>query len=528
MGSRIIAIGLEAAEPDLIEKWCEAGHLPRLAALKDRWPWMRILSTTTVSSGTTWPSIFTGTSPAKHGIAFYHRQLKTGTYRICKKYADQVKREPFWDIFSRTGMRSMIFDVPATRPMKGFNGVHIGGFGVEAPNWKRRPWPPDLVRDIKKRFGAHPLERWYQLRPQTLEEWGELQDKLISGACLKGAISKALLEEEPWDFFFTVYSESHWAGHYFWHVMDPSHPEHRTEEGSVYGNAILKVYQELDKALAGLEDLLTDSTILVFSNTGMGPNYSGVHLLSGVLERLGMGGKDTERGGIGKYLSFGKGRGNALPKIESTIPQGLIDRVKFAMPERVWDTLTRRILHSGKDWRSSKAFAIPNDYAGAIRINLKGREPHGLVAPGREYDALCDFLIEEIGRLVNPDTGKEAVSRVVRVDRLYRGENLKELPDLVVQWAGDAPLRALYSPAIGTVSGLLLDKRTGAHRPDGFLIAAGRHIRQNGASGRGNIMDIAPTVLYLMGQPIPKDMDGRVLMELIDDRYGETHPVHYS
>lgn len=527
MKTRVIAIGLEATEPDLIEGWCEEGHLPHLASLKSNWPWMRIHSPTTVSSGSTWPSMFSGTSPAKHGIAFYHRQLKSGTYQVCKRYADQVKREPFWNALSRAGLRSMIFDVPATRPMKGFNGVHIGGFGVEAPNWKRRPWPPDLVRDIKNRFGAHPLERWYQLRPQTLEEWGELQEKLMSGGRLKTSIARNLLDQEPWDLFFTVYSEPHWSGHFFWHIMDPNHPEHRPEEGRAYGNAMIEVYREMDRTLEELKSGLSDTTVFIFSNTGMGPNYSGMHLLSNVLERLGMAGELTGNGSAGTFLSAEKGVTNTISRIESLIPAKLIDFLKYAVPERIWDSVTRRILHPGRGWKTSRAFVVPNDNAGAIRINLKGREPNGRVAPGAEYDALCAELTEELGRLINPETGKEAVSRVLRVDKMYHGENLDALPDLIVQWAEDAPIRALTSTRIGTVSGVLVDKRTGAHRPDGFLIAAGKHIKKNDGPDRGDLMDLAPTLLYLMGQPVPKDMDGKVLLDIIEDSFIKDNPVRY-
>jgi len=73
------------------------------------------------------------------------------------------------------------------------------------------------------------------------------------------------------------------------------------------------------------------------------------------------------------------------------------------------------LLYAGNNWRWSRAFCIPNDYTGAIRINLKGREPNGIVEPGREYDDLCDELVSEIDNLVNPDTGKRMVSEVLRI-----------------------------------------------------------------------------------------------------------------
>jgi len=175
----------------------------------------------------------------------------------------------------------------------------------------------------------------------------------------------------------------------------------------------------------------------------------------------------------------------------------------------------------------SRAFCIPNDHAGAIRINLKGREPNGIVEPGREYDVICDELTREISELVNVDTGKKAVNEVLRIDEFYQGEHIWDLPDLIVKWTGDAPIRALYSPRIGTVSGENPERRTGAHRPYGFLIASGKHISQGKGIEQASIMDIAPTILYLMGQRVPRDMDGRVLLDIIVKDFKANSPVHY-
>ena len=160
--NRVIAIGLDAADPYLTEHWIKQGHLPTITSLIDRGSWGKIMSNTDISSGATWPSVSTGTSPAKHGICFYHRQLKTGTYEICKKYADQIKRTPFWIIPSQAGKKVAILDVPFTYPVEKLNGMQLVGWGVEAPNWKKSTWPTELFHDIISQFGSHPLEGWYQ------------------------------------------------------------------------------------------------------------------------------------------------------------------------------------------------------------------------------------------------------------------------------------------------------------------------------------------------------------------------------
>jgi len=96
-----------------------------------------------------------------------------------------------------------------------------------------------------------------------------------------------------------------------------------------------------------------------------------------------------------------------------------------------------------------------------------------------------------------------------------------------VKWAGDAPIRALHSPRIGTVSGENPDKRTGAHRPFSLLVVSGKNIIQRKTVEGANIMDIAPTILYLLGQPIPQDMDGKVLLDIIEEDFKANNPVRY-
>ncbi len=138
----IIAIGLDSADLYLVQKWSNEGYLPTIKSLMNRGCWGRLNSTAAISSGSLWPTFFTGTSPAKHGCFFGHRQLKTGTYQIYKKDADQIKRKPFWVRLSQAGKRVAIFDIPQTYPIKGLNGIQITAWGVESPHWSMSSWPP--------------------------------------------------------------------------------------------------------------------------------------------------------------------------------------------------------------------------------------------------------------------------------------------------------------------------------------------------------------------------------------------------
>lgn len=511
----ILAIGLEAADPELLDRWRAAGQLPNLNRLIGSGSYRHLLSCTEVSSGATWPSITTGASPAKHGMGFYHRQLRVGTYEIVKKYANEVRTEFFWKPLNVAGRRVAVFDIPAVYPLPNFNGAQIIGWGAEGLNWKQGSQPQDLLPGIIRQFGRHPLENWYQEEIRGADEWRLLLDRLREGTRRRTRIARWLLAKEPWDLFLVGFPETHWAGHYFFHLLDEAHPRYDAALADEFGGAILEIYREIDAAIGNLMRTREDMTVLVFSNTGMGVNYSGLHLVPEILERLGMSGRHVNRTAGSDGETHKRWGAYAIKTVESLVSAKNIQRARQLVPEKLWDKYTRIILNFGNNWQNSRAFALPGDYTGAIRINLRGREPHGLVAPGAEYNRLCEELALEFQALVNPATGKKAVREVFKFRDRYPGPYADEFPDLIVQWEGSRPIDALSSPRIGTVSGGLPDKRSGAHQTYGFLAASGAGIRHTNGLAPADIVDIAPTILRLQGVAIPPAMDGRVLADMI-------------
>src|SRR6185369_17533705 len=99
------------------------------------------------------------------------------------------------------------------------------------------------------------------------------------------------------------------------------------------------------------------------------------------------------------------------------------------------------------------------------------------------------------------------------------------LADLVILWAKDAPIHDLYHPQLGTISAARGGLRKSQHTPEGFMIAAGPHIDRGAVVNAANVLDLAPTILYLMGNPVLRDMDGRVLLEIIDPTFKAQNPV---
>lgn len=544
--NRIVVIGLDSADYYLIKNWVNEGYLPTLASVIAHGSWGKIKSTADIGSGTVWPSYFTGSSPAKHrGLQLHARRIKPGTYRLAyfPPHANLVKREPFWLQLSRAGKRIAVLDVPMTYPVEGLNGIQLVGWGAHSPQWHLDSWPPELIKEVITRFGSYPAPDDDELSPRGLTQLSEFYTGLITGIERKGLISRYYLDQEAWDLFITVFAEPHCVGHNFWHLTDKNHPEYNSETAKTLGDSIFNVYKLIDFEISKIINSTPDVSFFIMSTEGMGPSYTGSHLLPEIIRRLGMSSRETSSGSmLSKTLKDPASRlrqlipavrwgpDSAIRNIRRNLPTSLIKLIELGrklVPKNTWNTWKCYLTTLGNDWQWSRAFSLPSDFNGAIRINLKGREPYGLVEKGVEYDALCNELIHELSQLINMDTGRKAVSEVMRVDQFHKGDYINELPDIVVTWAGDAPIRGLYSSRIGIVTGETLPFRTGAHRSYGFLIASGNHVVKDGNLDGANIMDIAPTILYLMGQPVPLDMDGKVLLDIIDDEFKINNPVSY-
>ena len=124
---------------------------------------------------------------------------------------------------------------------------------------------------------------------------------------------------------------------------------------------------------------------------------------------------------------------------------------------------------------------------------------------------MCENLAGDLQELVNSETGNKAISEIIFVNKMHQGDSLDQLPDLVLKWSGNEPLRMISSPKIGTVSGENFHERSGSHRPYGFFIASGDKIAQNKVINDGSIMDIPPTIFSLLDEQIPETMDGKIL-----------------
>jgi len=177
-------------------------------------------------------------------------------------------------------------------------------------------------------------------------------------------------------------------------------------------------------------------------------------------------------------------------------------------------------------WDKTRAYAGSPTSEG-IYINLKGRDDRGIVEPGAEYEELRDFIVAELLKFRDPKSGQPVVEAVYRKEEIYEGEHVPRLPDMVLL------MSSLYMPRDHVSASQILELIPshgyveGRHRPEGIFMAIGPDMCEGAISG-ARIIDVAPTILYAMGLPVPSDMDGRVLVEAFSPLYRDSHDIEYE
>ena len=525
--ARLVMLGIDAANPDLLEEWASDGTLPNLGALIARGTAGRTTGVTGFFVGSTWPSFYTGTTPANHGV-HYLLQLVPGSYRLhWVAEAEFVRRPAFWTTLSRAGQRVAVLDVPLTRLEPELTGVQVVEWGGHDALYGFRAAPDELAQELRERHGTHPLGASCDGSNRSPREYADFVAALEDGVRRKSVWTRTLLERGGWDLFIQVFTESHCVGHQCWHLHDEVHPGHDPTFVKAHGNPLRRVYGAIDAAIGNVLASAGDATVMVFTAHGMAHRYGAQFLLRDVLARLGVTTLPEPHERLiddrGSAYRLARAAWNGLPPTVRRRMRSLRDAVRPAKKQKA-STPELRV-----DVGRSQCFPVGNGLAvGGIRLNLAGREPQGILAPGAEADAFCASLTRDLLALVDDGSGLPLVSRVLRTGDLYAGEHLDALPDLLVEWNDTQPLESsalgdatrgrtrARIPGLGVVEGVNDYARTGEHRPDGWFVAAGPGIAHRRLSSEASILDLAPTAAAILGVSMT-GVDGRVISELLDD-----------
>ena len=498
---RVLVIGMEMGDGHLIRRWCADGHLPVLQKLLDDGHWSWLDTTADALHVSAWPSLYTGTSPAKHGV-YYTFQPHAGQQGY-SRFAPGIYGEPsFWKLLADQGHQCVVVDAPYTEPEPGFSGTQIFDWGTWAQYLGTSSTPKAAVKALERQCGSYPLG--LEAHDIGLVAWDadDMEQRLTRAIAAKAQATIWMLENNDWELFFTVFGETHPAAHYCW-------PEDDGDEFNA--PQLLRIYQALDKAIGEIiEAAGEDVSLFIISGDGVGPNRSGWHLLPDVLEKLDFFVKASGTPQDDPATPPPARKFDPVKALRDLLPKDFRKALARRLPTGLRDKLAQRVDTADIDWGRTRAFCLPTDLEGYIRINLRGREPQGIVEPGAEYRALCRELADALRELQNPATGRSAVREVIVTEQALPGARNDQLPDLIVCWSDEAEISTLESSAIGAVSGVSPDGRTGTHRAPGFVLAKCASGRTIDIPDQAHIFDFAPTLLESFGIEKTSAMEGAI------------------
>ena len=529
----MVVIGLDAATWTVIRPCMAEGKMPNLAKLMKAGVSGTLESILPPITPPAWTSFMTGKNPGKHGI-FHFVETEYGGYAM--KYANATSRRSptVWKLLNNAGYSVGTMNIPFTYPPEPLNGFQISG--MDTPS-ETSPFihPPELREELVKHLGGIQLDLRFlgamstdERRNQVLAEMEQMDNQWTKAALY-------LLENHPQDVMMFVFMSIDTVQHYFWQHMDKGHFLHDLKLAPKFGDAVRKVYERLDAAAGQIIDLLPpETTLFVVSDHGGGPVVDRTIFLNRYLAQLGLLNYDEKTTSgirrLGKKLLR-----VSFSALRSTLTSRQKSRLAMLFPKIRQKSEMAYSSFTSIDWSRTKAYcsevlASPP----SIWINLKGVKPQGIVDPG-DYDALVAFIIEKLAELKDPRSGKPVINRVYRRNEIFHGPFSREGADLVLDWWSEDSLfssQPSFPEDTGKPALIIREHRPsetsewgGTHRLNGILIGRGSGFKSGAEIANARLIDIAPTLLHLLGVPVPEDMDGKVLASAFQPDFLLARPI---
>jgi predicted AlkP superfamily phosphohydrolase/phosphomutase len=390
-------IGLDSIDIDFLTP--SLGVLPNFRELFRSGTLTRPSSPADLLSASVWPTFSTGQLPGVHGH-YYPMQWDPGTMRLRRVWADWLGFEPWWYDLGRRGVPVTTIDVQvlcASAPAPGIEVVNWGAQSFDAYRCNL----PELGREIRRRFGAHPMGADVPVA-MSRRRLLRLRRELLEGVRRRGELIRFVMSRADWRLGIAVFTEGHRAGHYFWPVPGPHVLE---DPGSALRDVYRAIDEEIGRLLAGLD--LRETTVIVFSLHGMEPNPSQLHFVPAVVDRL------NARFRLGTAGAPPRPQRSLMRVLREHLPARLQEFVARRVPESLRDWVTSRAYGAGIAWDRAPGLVLPSGGEALVRCNLVGRERRGALAEGSEaHRRYVDDVRDVLLGLRTADAGAPIVEQI--------------------------------------------------------------------------------------------------------------------
>src|SRR5712691_1212909 len=457
-GPRVALIGIDCATPQLIFDRL-ADEIPNINALMQRGMHGDLASITPPITIPAWACAMTGKTPGQLAI-YGMRNRKDTTYDGLSIATSLAVKEPaVWDLLGHQGKKSLLIGVPPGYPPRPVEGWRISCF-LTPPSADQFTYPNELGGEIRDELGDD--EYIFDIANYREKGMDFVLEQVFAMTERRFKVARNLVTTKPWDFFMMVEMGADRLHHVFWQYFDPKHPKY--EPGNPYEDAFQRYYRALDAEVGALIETLPDDTVVMLaSDHGARPMVGGVQFNEWLVKE--------------GYLTFTEPVTTATPIAKAPI-----------------------------DWSRTQAWG-DGGYYGRCFLNVRGREPNGIVEPER-YEDLRNELITKLEAMSGPD-GTPLHTKVIKPQDVYP-EVRGVAPDLIVYF-GDLEWRSVGQ--VGTGEIFTYENDTGPdganHDRTGVFVLAGLPGQRTGRQEGLSLVDVGPSILSLYGIDAPEGAVGR-------------------
>lgn len=457
-GPRVAVIGLDCAPARLVFEDM-ASEMPNVHALMGAGLHGPLASITPPITVPAWACAMTGKTPGQLGI-YGFRNRKDHTYDgLSLATSDAVKEPTVWDLLGERGGKSLLIGVPPGYPPKPVEGWRISCF-LTPPSAKSFTAPAELQAEVEAELGSDS----YIFDIPNFREKGldYVMEQVFAMTKRRFQVARRLIQNKPWDYFMMVEMGLDRLQHVFWQCWDPGHPKY--VPGNPFEHAFQDYFRYLDSEVGSLIELIPDDAVTIIMSDHGARRMEGGVCINDWLIREG-------------YLTL-------LEDIEGVVP----------------------IAKAPIDWSRTMAWG-DGGYYGRLFLNVKGREPQGVIEPS-QYDEVRDGLIARFESMPGAD-GKPMGTKVHKPQDVYP-EVRGVAPDLIVYF-GDLDWRSVGT--VGNPDIFTHENDTGPdganHDPTGIFVMKGAPGQISGRKEGMNLVDVGPTILGMYGIETPEGAVGR-------------------
>jgi len=499
---KVLVIGLDGGTWRVIKPLVSSGKMPTISFLMKNGCFGDLESSIPAVTFPAWKCYSTGKNPGKLGVYwFLEPNFKEKRFIIHNSYS--FKSLELWDYLSIFNITSCIIDMPTTYPPKKIKGVMIANSNLG----KAYTYPPSVEKELRTKFDYKPYPDY---------DYSTNKDVAVK-ECMniikqRFEVAKYLIQSYSPSFLHLTICATDNIQHTFWRFM--------REKNSKYGEVIAHIWELIDEGIKTLLEILKDDEYYIFLISDHGfISIKATFQLAKWLQENGLLvlKQSSLFKKVLKKLCFT--RGNVLRLLEKMklysaiihiFPRDVLIRTSRFFPK---ETVDKSDMIGMVDWERSLVVPLPQ---GLLYINKTK------FGSRKEYEKFRNILIQKIRNLRNPFNGDNLAKAVYEAEKIYHGPFAYKAPDIVI-----VPNKG-YNLSCSIIANAIWERSyfgdwSGTHESKGIFLCSGPKIKK-GKELKGNIKiyDIAPTILYIFGCPIPPDIDGKPLEKIFEGQVRTT------